>query len=153
MMLLYPSFQTVGVWMNRRLAAASLLASAIFGFGTVIRNARAIDSEPTSAILTPEVRKEIAQVESEIDRTEARAIERLAAPPDNQVQQIELLGKAMLYDKDLSVNRNEACAFCHMPETGFTARYRNLTARPPLTPARRARATATANRNRMLTPR
>ena len=41
-------------------------------------------------------------------------------PPDNQVQQIELLGKAMLYDKQLSVNRNEACAFCHMPETGFT---------------------------------
>jgi cytochrome c peroxidase len=26
----------------------------------------------------------------------------------------------MLYDKDLSVYRNEACAFCHMPETGFT---------------------------------
>src|SRR6476660_7742617 len=26
----------------------------------------------------------------------------------------------MLYDKHLSVNRNEACAFCHMPETGFT---------------------------------
>jgi hypothetical protein len=36
------------------------------------------------------------------------------------VQQIELLGKAMLYDEDLSVNRNEACAFCPMPETGFT---------------------------------
>jgi cytochrome c peroxidase len=66
------------------------------------------------------VRNEIAQVESKIDRTEAQTIERLAAPPDNQVQQIELLGKAMLYDKDLSVNRNEACAFCHMPETGFT---------------------------------
>ena len=26
----------------------------------------------------------------------------------------------MLYDKHLSVNRNEACAFCHMPEAGFT---------------------------------
>jgi cytochrome c peroxidase len=36
------------------------------------------------------------------------------------VQQVELLGKAMLYDKQLSVNRNQACAFCHMPETGFT---------------------------------
>jgi cytochrome c peroxidase len=35
------------------------------------------------------------------------------------VQQVELLGKAMLYDKQLSVNRNQACAFCHMPETGF----------------------------------
>jgi hypothetical protein len=41
------------------------------------------------------------------------------APPDNQVQQIELLGKLMLYDKELSVNRNEACAFCHMPAAGF----------------------------------
>ena len=30
------------------------------------------------------------------------------------------LGKLMLYDKQLSVNRNEACAFCHMPEAGFT---------------------------------
>ena len=49
-----------------------------------------------------------------------QTLERLAAPPDNQVQQIELLGKLMLYDKQLSVNRNEACAFCHMPETGFT---------------------------------
>src|SRR5438128_870336 len=26
----------------------------------------------------------------------------------------------MLYDKELSVNRNQACAFCLMPETGFT---------------------------------
>src|SRR5262249_18334305 len=59
-------------------------------------------------------------VEAEIDRIEAQTLERLTAPPDNQVQQIELLGKLMLYDKDLSVNRNEACAFCHTPETGFT---------------------------------
>ena len=36
------------------------------------------------------------------------------------MQQIELLGKLLLYDKELSVNRNEACAFCHMPEAGFT---------------------------------
>src|SRR5205807_1976128 len=62
----------------------------------------------------------IGQVEAEIDRIEAQTIERLAAPPDNQIQQIELLGKAMLYDKHLSVYRNEACTFCHMPETGFT---------------------------------
>ena len=70
--------------------------------------------------LSPQALQEIAQVEAEIDRIEAQTIERLAAPPDNQVQQIELLGKLMLYDKHLSVNRNEACAFCHMPETGFT---------------------------------
>lgn len=70
--------------------------------------------------LSPEALQQIAQVEAEIDRIEAQTLARLAAPPDNQVQQIELLGKLMLYDKQLSVNRNEACAFCHMPETGFT---------------------------------
>src|SRR5258708_11350770 len=78
------------------------------------------NAEETSSKLSPQALKEIAQVEAEIDRIEAQAIERLAAPPDNQTQQIELLGKLMLYDKDLSVYRNEACAFCHMPETGFT---------------------------------
>ena len=77
-------------------------------------------AEESSATLSPQALQEIAQVEAEIDHIEAQTIERLAVPPDNQVQQIELLGKLMLYDKQLSVNRNEACAFCHMPETGFT---------------------------------
>jgi cytochrome c peroxidase len=77
-------------------------------------------AEESSTTLSPQALQEIAQLEAEIDGIEARTIERLAAPPDNQIQQIELLGKLMLYDKDLSVNRNEACAFCHMPETGFT---------------------------------
>src|SRR3979490_890877 len=77
-------------------------------------------AEERSSNLSPQVVQAIAKVEAEIDRTEAQRIERLAARPENQIQQIELLGKLMLYDKDLSVNRNEACAFCHMPETGFT---------------------------------
>ena len=93
-------------------------------FGTVIVIATlpgdVLAAEQTAATLTPQVLEEIAQVEAEIDRIEGQTRERLAAPPDNQVQQIELLGKVMLYDKQLSVNRNEACAFCHMPETGFT---------------------------------
>src|SRR6202022_216763 len=77
-------------------------------------------AEEASAMLSPRTLQEIAQVEAEIDRIEAQMIERLAVAPDNQVQQSEFLGKLMLYDKQLSVNRNEACAFCHMPETGFT---------------------------------
>jgi cytochrome c peroxidase len=77
-------------------------------------------AEDASATLSPQALQEMAQVEAEIDRIEAQTIERLAIPPDNQVQQIELLGKLMLYDKQLSVNRNEACTFCHMPEAGFT---------------------------------
>ena len=83
-------------------------------------DADAPGAEESSTILSPQALREIAQVEAEIDSVEAQAIKRLAMPPDNQVQQIELLGKLMLYDKQLSVNRNEACAFCHMPETGFT---------------------------------
>src|SRR5260370_16052271 len=93
------------------------VAAAIF---VATLGADAPDAEETSSTLSPQALQEIAQVEAEIDRIEAQAVERLAAPPDNQIQQIELLGKLMLYDKQLSVHRNEACAFCHMPETGFT---------------------------------
>src|SRR5258706_13451746 len=66
------------------------------------------------------VEEEIARVVAEINKIEAATIGRLRQPPDNQVQQVEMLGKLLLFDKELSVNRNEACAFCHTPETGFT---------------------------------
>jgi len=77
-------------------------------------------AQESSGMLSPQALQEIAKVEAQIDRMQAQTLERLAMLPDNQVQQIELLGKLMLYDKQLSVNRNQACAFCHMPETGFT---------------------------------
>src|SRR5258708_15376766 len=63
-------------------------------------------AEESSTVLSPQALQEIAQVEAEIDRIEAQTIERLAMPPDNQVQQIELLGKMMLYDKQLAGKRN-----------------------------------------------
>ena len=103
-------------WMNA-LAAVVVLAPVSF---VAAQGTDAARADEISTTLTPEALKEIAQVEAEIDRIEAQTLERLAAPPDNQVQQIELLGKLMLHDKHLSVNRNEACAFCHTPETGFT---------------------------------
>ena len=71
------------------------------------------------APFAPATLREIGRVEAEIDRIEAETLKRVAAPASNQVQQIELLGKLLLFDKELSVNRNEACAFCHMPEAGF----------------------------------
>ena len=70
--------------------------------------------------LSAEALREIALVETEIDRIEADTIARIPEPPANHTQEIGLLGKALVYDKQLSVNRNEACAFCHMPEAGFT---------------------------------
>jgi cytochrome c peroxidase len=93
--------------------AATMVAATLLGTD-------APGAQEVSVTLSPQALQEIAQVEVEIDRIETQTIERLAAPPDNQVQQVELLGKLMLYDKQLSVNRNQACAFCHMPEAGFT---------------------------------
>ena len=95
------------------LSTAAALVAATLG-------ADAPAAAESSTVLTPQALQEIAQVEAEIDRIEAQTIERLAKLPDNQVQQVELLGKLILYDKQLSVYRNEACTFCHMPETGFT---------------------------------
>jgi cytochrome c peroxidase len=100
-----------------QLAVLPIVTAAILA---VTVRADAPGAEGSSTTLSPEALRQIAQVEAEIDRIEAQTTERLAAPPDNQVQQIELLGKLMLYDAQLSVNRNEACAFCHMPEMGFT---------------------------------
>src|ERR1700737_3600054 len=96
------------------------LLSLLVVIAAALSGAAILRGEERPSPLSAAALREIAQVEHEIDRIEAQTLERLAALPDNQVQQIELLGKAMLYDKQLSVNRNEACAFCHMPETGFT---------------------------------
>lgn len=70
--------------------------------------------------LSAQALKEIAQIEADVDRIEAATIQRIMDNPGNGTEAIGLLGKALLYDKQLSVNRNEACAFCHMPEAGFT---------------------------------
>jgi cytochrome c peroxidase len=70
--------------------------------------------------LSPRAEEEIRQVEARIDNIEAAALAELTATPD-PARRITLLGKLLLFDKNLSVNRNEACAFCHMPETGFGA--------------------------------
>src|SRR5580700_6777349 len=102
--------------MRTEFAVLSIAAAIL----AVAARAEAPGAEGSGTTLSPQALQEIAGVEAEIDRVEAQTIERLAAPPDNQVQQVELLGKLMLYDKQLSVNRNEACAFCHTPETGFT---------------------------------
>jgi cytochrome c peroxidase len=40
--------------------------------------------------------------------------------------QMRTLGKLLLFDKHLSVNQNEACSFCHTPETGFTGPIQSL---------------------------
>lgn len=78
-------------------------------------------SEPPPQVrLSPRAQEEIRQLEARIDNIEAVTLADLNASPDH-ARRVALLGKLLLFDKNLSVNRNEACAFCHMPETGFGA--------------------------------
>ena len=61
-----------------------VIAAALSG-GVILHAAE------SASPLSPAALREIAEVEAEIDRIEARTLQRLGAPPDNQVQQIELL--------------------------------------------------------------
>ena len=83
-------------------------------------------------ILPSDLDSEIARVLRETDVLEGRALVRWHAlkppvltgqPPvfqDTGTESIETLGELMLFDKDISPRRNEACASCHMPYTGFS---------------------------------
>lgn len=67
-------------------------------------------AEEASAMLSPQALQEIAQVETEIDRIEAQTIERLAAPPDNQVQQVELQKCAPSYPRTWTMRQSVSIA-------------------------------------------
>jgi branched-subunit amino acid aminotransferase/4-amino-4-deoxychorismate lyase len=90
-------------------------------------------AERTGATLTPRVLEEIARVEAHIDRIEEQARERLVMPPDNQVQQIELLGKLMLYDKQLSMKAVTYPVDVGSYRRRLLACYRDSAARPSFT--------------------
>jgi cytochrome c peroxidase len=83
-------------------------------------------------ILPADLDSEIARVKREVDVIEGRAIARwrALAPPvltgqppvlkNTGTEAIETLGELMLFDKKMSVDRNQACGFCHMPYAGFS---------------------------------
>src|ERR1700736_3840938 len=82
-------------------------------------------------ILPPDLNSEIARVQREVGFVEDRSLARWRAvqPPTLTGQPpvlasigteaIETLGELMLFDKNMSPNRNQACASCHMPYVGF----------------------------------
>jgi len=63
--------------------------------------------------------QKIAAVERQIDQTEDDAIAGIPSILPGSPGRVSALGKILFFDKELSVNRNEACAFCHMPQTGY----------------------------------
>jgi cytochrome c peroxidase len=112
---------------EHQLLATGLVVLGGVGLGTY---ALAQSSQPQSpaTTLTAAAEAEIARVVTEIDRIEAEALATLSQGLPGPTQRTVLLGKLLLFDKHLSVNRNEACAFCHMPETGFTGPVSELNA-------------------------
>src|SRR5258708_6888266 len=83
-------------------------------------------------ILPSDLSSEIARVLREVDFIESRALARWHAlqppiltgqPPVLQntgTEAIETLGELMLFDKNISPNRKQACTSCHMPYAGFS---------------------------------
>src|SRR5271167_2856378 len=83
-------------------------------------------------ILPSNLNSEVDRVLREIDTIEGRALARWHAlkppiltgqPPVLQntgTEAIETLGELMLFDKNISPNRNQACASCHMPYAGLS---------------------------------
>src|SRR5258706_292881 len=70
--------------------------------------------------------QEVAKVVADIDRIEADTLRQMNQTSLDRQGQVHTLGKLMLFDKHLSVNQNEACSFCHTPETGFTGPIQSL---------------------------
>jgi cytochrome c peroxidase len=68
----------------------------------------------------------IAEVEQQVDSIEADALATMPSLVPGSPQRLPLLGKILFFDKALSVDRNEACAFCHMPQTGFQGAIESL---------------------------
>ena len=83
-------------------------------------------------ILPSDINSEIARVLREVDFIETEAIAQWhAIPPptlagnppilqNTGVASVEILGKLMNFDKNISPFKNEACASCHMPYAGFS---------------------------------
>src|SRR5436853_1333230 len=70
-----------------------------------------------------DLQQEIKRVEAEIDHIFADTLRQLPTIPGDaahHMKRVQTLGKLELFDKQLSVNRNEACTFCHMPYVDFT---------------------------------
>jgi cytochrome c peroxidase len=122
------------------LTSLSCLAGLVAAGGDALRAQDQHETATNAPIYSPyppdllpaNLKAEIDRVNREVDQIfqDALANWRALPPPqlagNPQIMQgsgsdyVEVLGKLELYDKNLSVNGNQACSFCHMPYTGFT---------------------------------
>jgi cytochrome c peroxidase len=85
-----------------------------------------------AGILPSDIDTELARVLREINFIETEAVGQWQALPpltlagnppiiqNNGQAAVEILGKLMNFDKNISPNENSACASCHMPYAGFS---------------------------------
>jgi hypothetical protein len=105
----------------KRFALASLVVGGlVLGTGLmshIVAPVQAQNENP-SVTIPPDAQAAIQAVEARIDRYEAFYLKQFHAnPPDrsDQLANETTLGGLLLYDKTLSVKRNDARAFCHIP--------------------------------------
>ncbi|MEI9975796.1 MAG: cytochrome c peroxidase [Ignavibacteriota bacterium] len=107
---------------NSSLSIAGLLSLGLI-FTSV--NAKAEDAA-VAGRMPASFDRDVAAVVANLDRIEADTLRQMSQLTLDRQGQIRTLGKLLLFDKHLSVKENEACSFCHTPETGFTGPIQSL---------------------------
>jgi cytochrome c peroxidase len=130
------------VWIGVMALSAAAIVLLLFSARLTSAQARAkhIDEDHSGSPYNPyppgmlpsNLSSEVTRVLREADVIESRALARWhALPPrtltgqppilqDTGTEAIETLGELMLFDKNISPNKNVACASCHMPYAGFS---------------------------------
>lgn len=85
----------------------------------LVEGAMFLEPSTSATASSATLQREIAAVEASVNRTESAALATAFAVSPGAPERLAALGKVIFFDKNLSVNRNTACGFCHMPETGF----------------------------------
>ena len=102
-----------------------IFLTSLFALAVLTISARNPPQSPASPAaapgrMPPDFDQEVARVVAELDRIEADTLSQVEHTTLDRQGQVRTLGKLLLFDKHLSVHQNEACSFCHTPETGFT---------------------------------
>jgi len=101
--------------------SASLLAVVRSVYAKPEQEEAVLSSESASAanFLPPGAMAELEQANHANEQIEKQALQLLNTNLDS-IHQIQTLGKLEIFDKTLSVGRNESCSTCHTPTTGYT---------------------------------
>jgi len=122
-------YRILGVLLFSLLTFSALLISA--ASKTEVGAAISGEANPLSGFdgqMPPSFEQDVVRVVAQVDRIEADTLRQMEHTTLDRQGQVRTLGKLLLFDKHLSVNQNEACSFCHTPETGFTGPMQSLNA-------------------------